>query len=259
MTDETDRRPTAAQGAPNASARRAASFLSAMLVGLLALSWAGCAPDADGSPDADGGQDLAVVPSDPQVVRDRADQARVKGAEDAPVRIVEISDFQCPFCRQYYDQTMGVLDSLYVQTGKVRYVWIAYANPGHPRAWPSIEAAFCAGAVGKFWPMHDLLFERQEEWSSADDAFAMFVDYAKGMGIDPESFGACMRDDLLAPFLLGDYTNVMRAGISSTPYFILADSVAIRGAAPIETFRSAIDTLLVLKDDSGEQAEEGRE
>ena len=96
--------------------------------------------------------------------------------------------------------------------------------------------------------MHDLLFERQEEWSSADDAFTTFVGYAEGMGIDPASFGACMRDDLLAPFLLGDYSNVMQAGISSTPYFILADSVAIRGAAPIETFRAAIDTLLVLAD-----------
>jgi protein-disulfide isomerase len=214
----------------------------ALATALVAISAAGCAQDANGS------QDLIVVPSDAQVASDRADQARVKGDEDAPIRIVEISDFQCPFCRQFHDETMAALDSLYIQTGKVRYIWISYANPGHPRAWTSIEAAFCAGAVGKFWPMHDVLFERQEEWSAAEDPFASFVGYAEEMGIDPASFGACMKDDLLAPFLLGDYTNVMRAGISSTPYFILADSVAIRGAAPIESFRTAIDSLLVLKD-----------
>jgi protein-disulfide isomerase len=234
-------------------ALRPTPHLTAVVVVLLAISASGCAQDANGS------QDLVVVPSDARVARDRADQARVKGDEDAPIRIVEISDFECPFCRQYYEETMGALDSLYIQTGKVRYVWISYANPGHSRAWPSIEAAFCAGAVGKFWPMHDVLFERQGEWSSAADPFTTFVEYAEELGIDPASFGACMRDDLLAPFLLGDYTNVMRAGISSTPYFILADSVAIRGAAPIENFRTAIDELLALKDGGEQQEQQGEQ
>lgn len=229
--------------------RRHRTHLSATLIGLLAVSTAGCAQDANGS------QDLVVVPSDSRLARERADQARVKGEEDAPIRIVEISDFECPYCRQFYEETMGAIDSLYIQTGKVRYVWISYANPGHPRAWPSIEAAFCAGTVGKFWPMHDVLFERQDEWRTTDDAFGTFVGYAEEMGIDPASFSACMRDDVLAPFLLGDYTNVTRAGISSTPYFILADSVAIRGAAPIESFSTTIDELLALKEGGGEQEE----
>jgi protein-disulfide isomerase len=234
----------------------------ALLAGLLivaGVTTAGCARDANGSQERD------IVPSDARLASQRADQARSKGADDAPIRIVEISDFECPFCRQYHEQTAAALDSLYVDQGKVKYIWISYANPGHPRAWPAIEAAFCAGAVGKFWPMHDRLFEEQETWSGADDAFALFVQYAEELNIDPESFAACMRDDLLAPFLLGDYSNVLRAGISSTPYFILADSVAIRGAAPIESFQAAIDTLLVLRADGqqedqpeGEQPGEGR-
>jgi len=211
---------------------------------------AGCARDANGSQERD------VVPSDAQLASQRADQARAKGADDAPIRIVEISDFECPFCRQFHEETMGALDSLYIDEGKVKYIFISYANPGHPRAWPAIEAAFCAGAVGKFWPMHDRLFEEQEAWSGAEDAFTLFVQYAEEMNIDPESFAACMRDDLLAPFLLGDYSNVLRAGISSTPYFILADSVAIRGAAPIETFQTAIDTLLILRAEG--QQEQGQ-
>jgi len=201
----------------------------------------GCATQAESA------QERSVVPSDLQIVGERADKARMKGAEDATFRIVEISDFQCPFCRQFYDETLAAIDSAYVQTGKVGYLWIAYANPGHGRAWSSIEAAYCAGAVGKFWPMHDVLFERQDEWGSVADPYASFVDYAEEINIDGESFGACIRNSLVAPLMLRDYTSVMRAGISSTPYFILADSVAIRGAADFGTFSSAIDTLLALR------------
>ncbi len=210
---------------------------------LAATSWwaTGCARQAESA------QDHAVVPADAQVATQRADRARMKGSEDAPIRIVEISDFQCPFCRQFYDETMHLLDSAYIQTGKASYLWVSYANPGHGRAWNSIEAGYCAGAVGQFWPMHDILFERQQEWSAATDPYDTFRGYAEELGIDPESFGACLRNSVLAPLIVRDYTSVMRAGISSTPYFILADSVAIRGAADFATFRTAMDTLLVLK------------
>ena len=91
------------------------------------------------------------------------------------------------------------------------------------------------------------LFERQGEWRQAEDVFALFVEYAAELNIDTESFAACMRNDILAPMQIRDYTNVVRAGITSTPYFIIGDSVAVRGAAPLETFTAAIDTLLVLR------------
>lgn len=233
-----------ASGDRACAGRRASAGRRAIAAGLAAAALGalgGCTRDAESA------QEGAMVPSDPAVAAERADQARAKGEEAAPVRIVEISDFQCPYCRQFNDETLGTLDSLYIRTGKVSYVWISYANPGHGKAWPAIEAAFCAGAVGQFWTMHDLLFARQDAWSAADDVFGTFVSYAEELGIDGDSFGECLRDDRLAPLMLRDYTNVLRAGISSTPYFILGDSVAIRGAAPIETFRSAIDTLLVLR------------
>ncbi|MCG8468166.1 MAG: DsbA family protein [Gemmatimonadetes bacterium] len=211
------------------------------IAGALALAIGGCAASAESA------QEGSVVPTDVQVAGERADKGRLKGAEDAPVRIVEISDFQCPFCRQFHDETLTRIDSAYIETGKVNYLWVSYANPGHSQAFTSSEAAFCAGAVGKFWPMHDILFERQEEWSGSPDPYALFVSYAEEINIEPESFGSCVRNSLLASLLLRDYMSVSRAGISSTPYFILADSVAIRGAADFSTFSQAIDTLLVLK------------
>lgn len=222
--------------------------LAAVAAVAAATVLAGCAGDARSA------QDKAVVPADAQVAGERADKARAKGSEDAPIQIVEISDFQCPFCAQFYEETLGALDSLYIATGKASYLWISYASPGHARAWPAIEASFCAGAVGLFWPMHDILFERREEWSSAADPSASFAAYADELGIDAESFASCVRNDLLAPLMLRDYTSVLRAGISSTPYFVI-DSVAIRGAAPLETFTTQIDALLALRDGSGESEE----
>jgi len=207
----------------------------------LSIGFAACATEAESA------QERSVVPSDQQVAGERADKARVRGEENAPIRIVEVSDFQCPYCRQFFDETYAQIDSAYIQTGKASYLWVGYANPGHGRAWPAMAAAYCAGAVGKFWPMHDVLFQKQGEWGSAPDPAVNFGGYADDLNIDGESFESCLRNSLLAPLMLRDYTSVMGAGISSTPYFILADSIAIRGAADYATFSSALDTLLVLK------------
>ena len=193
---------------------------------------------------ADGQEERAVLPEQHSVLISRADQARIKGSSEAPVRILEISDFQCPFCARYNQETLPILDSLYIETGKVEYVWISYANPSHQLAWPAIEAAFCAGAVGKFWAMHDLLFDRQGEWSNTADAYGTFVGYARELHIDEESFGACLRDDRTAPLQVRDFQSVSRAGISSTPFFIIADSLSIRGAAQASQFRAVLDSLL---------------
>lgn len=189
-------------------------------------------------------QEWAVLPAQHSVLINRADQSRIRGSSDAPIRILEVSDFQCPFCARFNRETFPVLDSLYIETGKVEYVWISFANPSHQLAWPAIEAAFCAGAVGKFWQMHDILFERQGEWSTSDDAWATFVDYARELWIDGESFGTCLRDDRTAPLQVRDFQSVNRAGISSTPFFIIADSLSIRGAAQASQFRAVLDSLL---------------
>ncbi|MCK5482134.1 MAG: DsbA family protein [Gemmatimonadetes bacterium] len=191
--------------------------------------------------------DAWVVPSEQSVILERADRARSKGDEDAPIRIVEISDFECPFCARFYQESYRAIDSLYVQTGIARYLWISFPNSTHPRAWPAIEAAFCAGAAGRFWAMHDVLFERREEWVESPDPNALFRAYAEDIGVDDESFAACLRNDQTAPLQVRDYESAITAGVTSTPFFVVGDSVAIRGAVPLETFRSAIDSVLVLR------------
>lgn len=188
-----------------------------------------------------------AVPDEQSVILERADRARTKGDPEAPIRIVEISDFECPFCASFYLESYRAIDSLYVQSGLARYVWISFPNSTHPRAWPAIEAAFCAGAAGRFWAMHDVLFERREQWAQAADPNTLFRSWAAEIGIEDESYSRCLLNDQTAPLQVRDYESAITAGVTSTPFFVVGDSVAIRGAVPLETFRSAIDSVLVLR------------
>ena len=144
----------------------------------------------------------SVVPADAAVLTSRADRARVLGSDDAPIRMVEVSDFECPFCARFNSETFPAIDSLYIETGKIQYVWIGFPSPSHPRAFPAIEAAFCAGSVGKFWPMHDILFANQVEWMEAPNPTEVFARYASGLGIDVSSFAMCLTNDRMAPLML---------------------------------------------------------
>ncbi|MFB6240382.1 MAG: DsbA family protein [Gemmatimonadota bacterium] len=211
----------------------AALLLSAGLI----LATASC---AEGQGQSAGG----TVPPDPETIAQRADDARVKGDTAAPIRILEVSDFQCPYCRQYFQQTFPTIDSLYVERGLVEYVWLAFPNPNHQRAWPAIEAAFCAGAADRFWAMHDTLFANQGEWSNADDLVSTFVDYAASMGIDESSFRSCLVQDKAASLIARDYGQISEQRVRGTPFFVIADSLSFQGAQPVSRFREVLDGIL---------------
>jgi protein-disulfide isomerase len=204
-----------------------------LAVACLAVALAGAARM---SPTPLAAQEAAIVPDGQPAVLEAADRARTKGEADAPLRIVEISDFAWP-----------VVDSLYVRTGIARYLWISFPNSRHARAWPAIEAAFCAGAAGRFWEMHAILFETQEVWSEAEDPHARFLEYGERAGVEPESFAACLRADQPAPLQVSDYESALRSGITSTPFFIVGDSLAIQGAVSAERFRAAVDSVLTAR------------
>src|SRR5438034_11792063 len=110
--------------------------------------------------------------------------ARTKGRPDAPVTVYEMSDFQCPYCREFALGTMPLLEREYVQTGKVRLVYINLPlTTLHANAARAAELAVCAARQGKFWPMHDLLFQRQDGWASRKDAGPYFLALADTAGL----------------------------------------------------------------------------
>jgi protein-disulfide isomerase len=179
-----------------------------------------------------------------QEVLSAADASRSKGAEDAPVTIVEISDFQCPFCARWAQETLPALDSAYIQNGQVRMIYINYPLPTHGQAWSSAKAALCAGAQDAFWPMHDVLFEEQRSWSGQDRPYPLYQDYASRIGIDTGAFATCMENDQVAQILVGDLMQVTRAGITGTPTFVINNEVALSGHLTLEEMAEHIDPFL---------------
>lgn len=182
----------------------------------------------------------------------RASRSRSKGAENAPVTLIEVSDFQCPFRRQFATETLPAVDSLYVDQGKVRMLFINYPLPNHPESWAASEAALCAGAQDAFWPVHDRLFAGQQSWSGTDRPVAHFVEYAAALGLNVEDFRTGVENDWVAPILISDLMQGTQAGISGTPTMILQPTAggdasatrALSGAQSVEEMRRQIDEVL---------------
>src|SRR5215212_3388744 len=114
-----------------------------------------------------------------------ADKARIRGAETAPVWLVEISDFQCPFCKQWHDETFAKIDQQYVKTGKVRMAYLNFPLTRiHKNAQLAAEAAMCAGVQGKFWELHSSLFQSQAKWADSKTPIIVFDSLARAAGVE---------------------------------------------------------------------------
>lgn len=177
----------------------------------------------------------------------RADAGRSKGPESAQVTIVEVSDFQCPYCREFATSTYPRIDSAYVRTGKARMVYMNLPLSMHSNAFPAAEAAMCAGAQGKFWQMHDRLFATQREWSAETDAVQRFERMAQALQLDMAAYGDCTAADRTAPIIINDAMQAAEAGIRGTPAFILVSRAGQRtmsGAVSFEQFSAEMDALL---------------
>jgi protein-disulfide isomerase len=169
--------------------------------------------------------------------------ARAKGRADAPVTVYEMSDFQCPYCRSFALTTMPLLEKEYVQTGKVRLVYINLPlTTRHPNAAAAAELAMCAARQGKFWPLHDLLFQRQDAWASRKDPAAYFLTLGDSAGLDHAQLARCVSAKATAALVREDAARAAAAGAVSTPTFYIEGGL-LEGAAPVEVFRAVLDSV----------------
>lgn len=224
---------------------RAAALLLALTISGLPACAQGREPDTQRTTAASTPPLVGTVPADSVLAR--ASRSRIKGSENAPVTLVEVSDFQCPFCAQFSQQTLARLDSAYIRTGKVKMLFINFPLPNHAQAWAASEAALCAGAQGQFWPMHDRIFAAQREWSGAADAAERFTGYAAALGLDRAAFRECVANDQVAPILVSDVMQATQGGVNGTPAFLLQageEQRPLAGAQPFEEFSRQIDELL---------------
>ena len=182
-----------------------------------------------------------AAPADSDAVR--ADLARIQGSPTAPVWVIEVSDFQCPYCKQWPDQVYKKLRAEYVSTGKVRLAYFNFPLAQHAHAGPAAEAAMCAGAQGKFWEMHDALFISQDKWAGLPSTAEHFRSLAGTTGVDIKRWLECVRSGKMRPWIQADHDRAERAGAASTPSFMIGDQLLV-GAQPIENLRNAIDSAL---------------
>src|SRR6185503_3574921 len=175
-----------------------------------------------------------------------ADTARIMGDPAAKVWLVMASDFQCPACKLWHDKYSSEIMHDYVATGKVRFAYTNYPiDHLHPHARAAAEAAMCAGAQGKFWPIHDRLFATQGEWAaSADvDPIPTFRKLAAESGVDTVAWNQCLADDVMLPMIDGDQSRGRNNGVDQTPFFFIGDR-KVGGAVPASFMRKLLDSAL---------------
>ena len=159
------------------------------------------------------------------------------GDPDAPVKIVEFSDFQCPFCKRFVDQTKDLIFQEYGDAIYFEYRDFPL-NSIHPSAQKAAEAAECAAEQGMFWEMHDTIFNNQS---------AIGVDslkgYAADLGLDTAQFDSCLDTGKYAAEVQADLDDGQNAGVTGTPAFFI-NGIKVVGAQPFSVFKQIIDAEL---------------
>ena len=161
------------------------------------------------------------------------------GPSDAPITIVEFSDYQCPYCQSWYQQTFDQLMANYPD--KILFVYRDLPLPGHPESLPAAEAANCAGEQGAYWKFHNDLFSGQYSLGRA-----AYEQYASDLGMDTAAFSACLDDHRYQAEVKADYADAVRIGLSGTPSFVINGRILV-GAQPFERFKAIIDAELAAK------------
>jgi len=172
----------------------------------------------------------------------RADAGRIQGSPTAPVWLVEISDFQCPYCKQWHDSVYPALKREYIDRGIVRMAYVHLPLNIHPNAPAAAEASLCAALQDKFWPVHDKLFATQGRWATmpVPAATTYFDSLALSTGVEAAPLRACVQSGLMRRVISGDASRAAAAGVRSTPVFFIGNE-SIPGLAPLDAYRQAIE------------------
>ena len=163
-----------------------------------------------------------------------------KGSDKAPVTLIEFSDFQCSFCRKFWQTTLPLIEKKYVSAGKVKFVYRHFAILGKPSV-VSARAAECAGEQAKFWEYHDKLF------ASAGSPLAFtegkLKSYAKELGLKDQAFTQCLDTGKHSKKVEGETAIAALLGARGTPAFFLNGQMLV-GAQPFEVFEGVIEKEL---------------
>lgn len=185
-----------------------------------------------------------INPPPPVVEGDFTDDDAVMGDVNAPVSVVEFSDFECPFCKRFHDETLPLIKKNYIDTGKVKFVYRDLPIPDHAKAYPSALASECVrdqGGDEAYFKMHSLIFD---DWYKVNDGTkAGFLALAKGLKLDEAKFSECFDGDKFRAEIENDAQTASSVGIGGTPGFVINNTV-VKGAQPYAVFEEAIEAAL---------------
>jgi len=169
-----------------------------------------------------------------------------RGHADAPITIVEFTDYQCPYCRRFQGEIWPRIKGKYVDSGKVRFIVRDLPLEFHSAARPAAEVAHCAAEQGKFWPMHEALLRSSTQ---LNDAYVS--DLAVEMGLDVPRLRSCAMENRYEGAIARNAAEAAALGIHGTPTFVIGrtaegelDGVRVAGAVPYEEFAEYLDQLL---------------
>jgi len=193
-----------------------------------------------GSAQPSGAVDTSTADTNsPRKVTVSTDNQPSLGPSNAPITIVEFSDYQCPYCQVWDQQVYQQLMTSY--PNKIRFVYRDLPLPMHPEAVPAAEAADCAGDQGAYWKYHDVLFTQQYGLSRS-----AYDHYAADLGLDSKAFDDCLNSQHYLSKVQANASDAASAGLNSTPSFVINGRVLI-GALPLSDFKAVIDEELAAK------------
>jgi protein-disulfide isomerase len=170
--------------------------------------------------------------------------SRSKGAPDAPVTVYEMADFQCPACRAFALNIFPVLDREFVATGKVRWVFVNLPlTQVHRNAMAAAEVAMCAARQGRFWEMHDLLYQHQPEWQDLANPETALVALGVRAGADSAQLVACAKAHATRRAVEDDARRAQRSGAAATPSFYIHGGLLEGSPRAPDGFRALLDSV----------------
>jgi protein-disulfide isomerase len=175
-------------------------------------------------------------------------QPAAKGDADAPLIIMDFSDYSCPSCRAFTTQVKPFLERGYVDTGLARFAYYDFPLSGFPNSFTAARAARCAGDQDAYWEYHDQLFLAQAEWSGMADPVSTFERYARDLGLDRGEFRSCLRSDRHAEVVTANQRLGLQLGVGGTPTIFLntreGRAARLEDWGNMEAVRGTLDAAL---------------
>jgi len=178
-------------------------------------------------------------------------QDNAMGDPNAPIKIEEFSDFQCPYCERFHRETEPQLVDTYVTNGTVYFVYRSFGNWIGPESQAAAEAAYCAGDQNKYWEYHDILFANQTGENVGAFSNRRLQAFAEALSLDMNAFNSCLNGGKYADRVAQDKADGTAAGVTGTPAFLLTYTANgteqhrfINGALPFSEFQTQIEGAL---------------